>query len=69
MKWKSRRPAREADVCIILEGAYPFIAGGVSSWTHDLIRANSDLTFHLSRSPRTAARRSCASTCRPTSSA
>ncbi len=40
-------PAGEADVCIILEGAYPFIAGGVSSWTHDLIKAQSDLTFHL----------------------
>jgi glycosyltransferase involved in cell wall biosynthesis len=36
-----------ADVCLILEGAYPFIAGGVSSWTHDLIRAQQDLRFHV----------------------
>ncbi len=37
----------DADVCIILEGAYPFIAGGVSSWTHDLVKAQGHLTFHL----------------------
>lgn len=36
-----------ADVCIIVEGAYPYVAGGVSSWVHDLIRAQSHLTFHL----------------------
>jgi glycosyltransferase involved in cell wall biosynthesis len=47
MKPVMRRQVTEADVCIILEGAYPFIAGGVSSWTHDLIRAHADLTFHL----------------------
>ena len=35
------------DVCLILEGAYPFIAGGVSSWMHDLIRSQPDLGFHL----------------------
>ena len=36
-----------ADICVILEGAYPFVFGGVSSWMHDLIKAQSDLTFHL----------------------
>lgn len=36
-----------ADVCLILEGTYPYVTGGVSSWTHDLIRAQADLTFHL----------------------
>lgn len=35
------------DICLILEGSYPFIAGGVSSWTHDLIRAHQDLRFHI----------------------
>ncbi|MBP0465229.1 GT4 family glycosyltransferase PelF [Roseomonas sp. PWR1] len=39
--------ADQADVCLILEGAYPFVAGGVSSWTHDLIRAHSDLRFRI----------------------
>ena len=37
----------EADVCLIVEGAYPYVAGGVSSWVHDLIVAQSPLTFHL----------------------
>jgi glycosyltransferase involved in cell wall biosynthesis len=38
---------RIADVCVILEGAYPFITGGVSSWMHDLVRAHPSLTFHV----------------------
>jgi polysaccharide biosynthesis protein PelF len=37
----------KADICLILEGAYPFVAGGVSSWVHDLIEAQSQNTFHL----------------------
>ncbi len=37
----------QADVCIILEGSYPFVSGGVSSWTHELIKAQSHLSFHL----------------------
>lgn len=36
-----------ADVCLLLEGTYPFVTGGVSAWTHELITAQSDLTFHL----------------------
>lgn len=35
------------DVCLILEGTYPYVAGGVSSWVHDLIKAQSHLSFHL----------------------
>jgi glycosyltransferase involved in cell wall biosynthesis len=38
---------RIADVCLVLEGCYPYITGGVSSWTHDLLLAQQDLTFHL----------------------
>jgi len=38
---------KPADVCLILEGTYPYVAGGVSSWVHDLIRAQSHLTFHI----------------------
>jgi polysaccharide biosynthesis protein PelF len=41
---KSRGPA---DVCLLLEGTYPYILGGVSSWVHDLIRAQKHLTFAL----------------------
>ena len=36
-----------ADVCLILEGTYPYVTGGVSAWTHDLITAHKDLSFHL----------------------
>ncbi len=37
----------DADVCLLVEGAYPYVTGGVSSWTHDLIRAQSHLRFHV----------------------
>jgi glycosyltransferase involved in cell wall biosynthesis len=33
------------DVCIIVEGAYPYVSGGVSAWVHGLIRRQPDLTF------------------------
>ena len=36
-----------ADVCLILEGSYPYVAGGVSSWAHDLIQTQAQLSFHL----------------------
>ncbi|MBF0349780.1 MAG: GT4 family glycosyltransferase PelF [SAR324 cluster bacterium] len=36
-----------ANVCLILEGTYPYVAGGVSSWVHELIREQSHLTFSL----------------------
>jgi glycosyltransferase involved in cell wall biosynthesis len=38
---------KRADVCLVLEGTYPYVTGGVSSWTHDLLQAQQDLTFHL----------------------
>lgn len=40
-------PASAADVCLILEGSYPYVSGGVSGWMHGLIRAQPHLTFHL----------------------
>ena len=33
------------DVCLIVEGAYPYVSGGVSSWVHGLIRRQPDLRF------------------------
>ena len=36
-----------ADVCLLLEGTYPYVAGGVSSWTHDLMRTLPHLKFAL----------------------
>ena len=35
------------DVCLVLEGTYPYVAGGVSTWVHDLVSAQKDLTFHI----------------------
>ncbi len=40
-------PAEEADVCLIVEGAYPYVWGGVSHWVQRLIRAQKRLTFHV----------------------
>lgn len=36
-----------SDVCLILEGSYPYVVGGVSTWTHHLIRALPELTFSI----------------------
>ena len=35
------------DVCLILEGTYPYVLGGVSAWTHELILKHPDLSFHI----------------------
>jgi len=36
-----------ADVCLVLEGTYPYVKGGVSTWVHDLILSLPDLRFAL----------------------
>jgi glycosyltransferase involved in cell wall biosynthesis len=46
-----------ADVCLIVEGGYPYLVGGVASWVDALMRASPQLTFHviaigISRQPR-----------------
>jgi len=33
------------DVCLLLEGTYPFVAGGVSSWVHNLVSALPEFSF------------------------
>jgi len=38
---------KKADVCLILEGTYPFVSGGVSSWVHHLTSELDDLTFSV----------------------
>jgi glycosyltransferase involved in cell wall biosynthesis len=35
------------DVCLILEGTYPFIMGGVSSWVHSLVGGLTEVNFSL----------------------
>lgn len=37
----------KADVCLIVEGAYPYVAGGVSSWVDWLMRSQPDLSFSV----------------------
>lgn len=37
----------EADVCLIVEGGYPYVLGGVGSWLDALVRASPDFTFHI----------------------
>ena len=34
-------------ICLILEGSYPYVRGGVSSWAHDLIKTLSQHEFVL----------------------
>ncbi len=34
-------------VCIILEGSYPYITGGVSAWVHDLLLGLPEIEFSL----------------------
>jgi glycosyltransferase involved in cell wall biosynthesis len=39
--------AGPADVALLLEGTYPFVRGGVSSWVHRLIEALPELSFSV----------------------
>ena len=41
------KSGEEADIAFVLEGTYPFIRGGVSSWVHQLIRGLPHYTFAL----------------------
>ncbi len=36
-----------ADICLFLEGTYPYVSGGVSTWVHELIKTHSDKSFHI----------------------
>ena len=38
-------PERIPDVCLIAEGCYPYVSGGVSTWIDWLIRSHPELTF------------------------
>lgn len=40
-------PGKRADITLVLEGTYPFVSGGVSSWVHQIIRGLPNLTFSL----------------------
>ena len=45
--WIEGVSATNADVCIMVEGAYPYVPGGVSSWIDWLIRSQPDTTFSV----------------------
>ena len=36
-----------SEVCLVLEGTYPYVHGGVSSWVHDIVRTIDDTQFSL----------------------
>lgn len=36
-----------ADVCLLVEGGYPYMLGGVSSWIDALVKASPQLKFHI----------------------
>ncbi len=42
-----KKQETQTDICLLLEGSYPYIAGGVSTWVHQLISAYPELTFSL----------------------
>jgi len=39
--------ADNADITLLLEGTYPYVRGGVSSWVHELVCDLSEFTFSL----------------------
>jgi glycosyltransferase involved in cell wall biosynthesis len=40
-------PGRPADVCLLIEGCYPHVAGGVSTWVDWLMRSQPERTFSV----------------------
>jgi glycosyltransferase involved in cell wall biosynthesis len=47
MKPSLKRRAADADVCLLLEGTFPYVRGGVSSWVNEMIRAYPDTRFGI----------------------
>lgn len=39
--------AKHADIALLLEGTFPYVSGGVSSWVNQIIRAFPDLRFAI----------------------
>lgn len=47
---KNGAPGREeprSDIALLLEGTYPYVRGGVSSWVHQIISSLQEFTFSL----------------------
>jgi glycosyltransferase involved in cell wall biosynthesis len=45
--WRPAPPQSEVDVCLIVEGCYPYRRGGVSNWVDTLLRDQPDVSFTL----------------------
>ena len=45
MKLPRLAPGKGADVGLLLEGTYPFVSGGVSSWVHEIVSGLPHLSF------------------------
>src|SRR5258706_5585187 len=41
------RRAADADVCLLLEGTFPYVRGGVSSWVNEMVRAYPSSRFSI----------------------
>jgi len=41
------KPGQTADIGLLLEGTYPYVSGGVSSWMHQIVTNLKELTFAL----------------------
>ena len=44
---RKKHAKQEVDVCLILEGTYPYVRGGVSTWVHQIITSLPNLTFSV----------------------
>lgn len=42
-----RKRKDPADVCLVLEGTYPYVSGGVSTWVHQIVTAMPELRFSV----------------------
>jgi glycosyltransferase involved in cell wall biosynthesis len=43
----NKQEAPVADICLLLEGTWPYVRGGVSSWIHQMILGLPELTFSV----------------------
>jgi len=44
---RARAPREPSDVALLVEGTYPFVRGGVSSWVHRLIESLPEIAFSV----------------------
>ncbi|GEM_PF-19399 len=48
------KKVERTDICLFVEGSYPFVSGGVSSWVQDLLKYFHEITFSIIRISTTA---------------